>query len=598
MSDGNPRPSAGPYTYLPAPAPAVGVPASADDDDYPQPAGMTTRRSERLRARKVRQSTPGLSKPGAYTLYGSGYVVESEASFATSSQFRLPADSRRARYAESPHCLQVETSAPADEPRRRASLLDSVRVSFPDILRRNAVAAYGHAKDVIAKSPLARRARATMFAVSAPESADEEDEVVPEADDDDDEEEVDDDGQGTTTLMSRLKAIPTPRQLADAFFELPQAQRTRSYMFLLAALLAASIMLLLALASIAQPRAGRSFAAQDRLASISMPSLNLPRMPQFETLTMPKMPQFERPAMPSLRTISFGDLPAMPDFSLPSMPDLPPMPTLPLREIQLSVSRTVSSVIYYVRRAPGATFGFLRRFLFGGAWRSRMGSISRAEFADDVYPALLAEMRRVAQEEISSESAFSTFRERYSADKGLPADYALASAGALVISADPSPIRQYARFIYAYASALVRPSAFSPALPRSPDTALHPNVSPGMCWAFPGSKGSLDVRLARPVAPRAVTVEHTPADSAFGVHSAPARFRIHSVPLDAPAAAGATEQVLLGEFQFARDGGHIQTFSVPDMGQARAVRIEIVTNHGGAYTCLYRFRVHGEAVEL
>ncbi len=134
---------------------------------------MTThRRSERLR-RKARQSTPGLSKPGAYTLYGSGYVVESEASFATSSQFRLPQDSRRARYAESPHCLQLETSDPVDEPRpRRASLLDAVRGALPDVLRRRAAQAY----DAIAASPLARRRLRA-------EDEDDTDEIVAESDD-------------------------------------------------------------------------------------------------------------------------------------------------------------------------------------------------------------------------------------------------------------------------------------------------------------------------------------------------------------------------------------------------------------------------------
>ena len=61
----------------------------------------------------------------------------------------------------------------------------------------------------------------------------------------------------------------------------------------------------------------------------------------------------------------------------------------------------------------------------------------------------------------------------------------------------------------------------------------------------------------------------------------------------------------LGEFAYdamaARDASVVQTFDLlpspdEDGGCYELVRLEILDNHGNQrYTCLYRFRVHGEA---
>lgn len=62
-----------------------------------------------------------------------------------------------------------------------------------------------------------------------------------------------------------------------------------------------------------------------------------------------------------------------------------------------------------------------------------------------------------------------------------------------------------------------------------PSSDLKPDVHPGNCWAFRGSRGFVAIRLSMPIFPTAVTLEHTPrALSPSGkMHSAPRDFSIY-----------------------------------------------------------------------
>lgn len=238
--------------------------------------------------------------------------------------------------------------------------------------------------------------------------------------------------------------------------------------------------------------------------------------------------------------------------------------------------------------------------------------------------------------------------ERYEADKGRPADYALLSVGARVEASSPSQPNAVTFYAGTYAASLFGRGTSSrlyvPAYPNPPETVFTPGVVPGNCWSFPGV-GTITVRLARPVAVTSFTMEHTPGSSAFSSSAAPAAFRVTGIPFvwppargavagggrrrrpDASAAAAATAAPadggvggpavsaasaaavagasppgqLLGEYVYRVGGGrsHMQVFpvspSAPGAGTPmRAVTLEVTSNHGNPhYTCLYRFRVHG-----
>ena len=148
------------------------------------------------------------------------------------------------------------------------------------------------------------------------------------------------------------------------------------------------------------------------------------------------------------------------------------------------------------------------------------------------------------------------------------------------------------------------------ALPNKPSVALHPDITPGNCWAFFGTQGSLTVHLARPVQIVSIGLEHTPWSSSWVHTSAPREFRVVAYLCKDRSGSlphVSSEQVELGvfEYQVGPSSKHLQVFAVPeeilstDAAQAAnvcMVRLDILSNHGNKdYTCLYRFRVHGRS---
>uniref|UniRef100_A0A8C0D3N1 Sad1 and UNC84 domain containing 2 n=1 Tax=Balaenoptera musculus TaxID=9771 RepID=A0A8C0D3N1_BALMU len=177
---------------------------------------------------------------------------------------------------------------------------------------------------------------------------------------------------------------------------------------------------------------------------------------------------------------------------------------------------------------------------------------------------------------------------RYSEDRIGMVDYALESGGASVISTRCSET-------YETKTALL--SLFGIPLwyqSQSPRVILQPDVHPGNCWAFRGPQGFAVVRLSARVRPTAVTLEHVPKSLSPNstISSAPKDFAIFGFDEDLQ-----QEGTLLGQFTYDQDGDPIQTFYFqgPKMATYQVVELRILTNWGHPeYTCIYRFRVHGE----
>ncbi|XP_020029444.1 SUN domain-containing protein 2 isoform X3 [Castor canadensis] len=178
--------------------------------------------------------------------------------------------------------------------------------------------------------------------------------------------------------------------------------------------------------------------------------------------------------------------------------------------------------------------------------------------------------------------------QRYSEDRIGMVDYALESGGASVISTRCSET-------YETKTALL--SLFGIPLwyhSQSPRVILQPDVHPGNCWAFQGPQGFAVVRLSARIHPTAVTLEHVPKALSPNstISSAPKDFAIFGFDEDLQ-----QDGTLLGTFTYDQDGEPIQTFyfQAPKMATYQVVELRILTNWGHPeYTCIYRFRVHGE----
>ncbi|CAI5703503.1 unnamed protein product [Peronospora effusa] len=132
-----------------------------------------------------------------------------------------------------------------------------------------------------------------------------------------------------------------------------------------------------------------------------------------------------------------------------------------------------------------------------------------------------------------------------------------------------------------------------------PETALSETMEIGSCWGFAGSSGRLSVKFALQIIADSITIDHIPAQIASDFSSAPNEFRILGIsghPL-----RETVDFIPLGNFSYASNGPASQTFKLtPLQSQHSAIdgiTLEVLSNHGHPeYTCLYRFRVHGQPV--
>ncbi|XP_074170162.1 SUN domain-containing protein 1 isoform X10 [Rhinolophus sinicus] len=179
----------------------------------------------------------------------------------------------------------------------------------------------------------------------------------------------------------------------------------------------------------------------------------------------------------------------------------------------------------------------------------------------------------------------------YSQDKTGMVDFALESGGGSVLSTRCSET-------YETKTALV--SLFGIPLwyhSQSPRVVIQPDIYPGNCWAFRGSQGYLVVRLSMKIHPTSFTLEHIPKSlSPTGnITSAPKDFSVYGLESEYE-----EEGQLLGQFTYDQEGESLQMFHMLKRPERafQIVELRVFSNWGHPeYTCLYRFRVHGEPIK-
>ncbi|XP_049869019.1 klaroid protein-like [Pectinophora gossypiella] len=184
----------------------------------------------------------------------------------------------------------------------------------------------------------------------------------------------------------------------------------------------------------------------------------------------------------------------------------------------------------------------------------------------------------------------------YDADKTGLVDYALESAGGQVVSTKCTELYQIKTKQY---SILGLPVWW---VYTSPRYALTPGAMPAECWAFQGFPGYLVIRLYAIVEVTGFSLEHMSRLLAVDgkIESAPKNFSVYGLhgELD-------PEPHLFGNYMYDANGTAIQHFPIqyPKMTNIGGVEypvaydiveLRVESNHGNpTYTCVYRFRVHG-----
>uniref|UniRef100_A0A6G1SP20 SUN domain-containing protein 1 n=1 Tax=Aceria tosichella TaxID=561515 RepID=A0A6G1SP20_9ACAR len=203
---------------------------------------------------------------------------------------------------------------------------------------------------------------------------------------------------------------------------------------------------------------------------------------------------------------------------------------------------------------------------------------ARIEKLEASHDSCLKEVQRLITDEIDV----------YDADKTNSTDYALESSGATIVTTRCT--KSYLEKNIQYSIDGLLPVFFTS---NSPRVVIQPSMTPGECWSFAGSEGVLVVQLSRTIIPTAFTYEHIRKELTPDLHidSAPRHFRVKSLK-----DANDREGLLLGEYDYDKDGRPLQQFKVqnPNPVPTRFIELLIQSNHGELqYTCLYRFRVHG-----
>ncbi|KAM6449358.1 SUN domain-containing protein 3-like isoform 3-T10 [Liasis olivaceus] len=186
------------------------------------------------------------------------------------------------------------------------------------------------------------------------------------------------------------------------------------------------------------------------------------------------------------------------------------------------------------------------------------------------------------------EKMLKKLKEKLNEDDVQMPDYALKSAGASIVQSRTSRSYRHDGGKYFWMSFIILPFV------RSPDIILQPSYHPGNCWPFPGSQGEAVIRLAMVIIPRAVTIQHISKKvSPTGeISSAPKDFAIYGLK-----AENEEEGTFLGQFMYDTDRYLIQTFQLKNESSELMsyVKLKVLSNWGHPnYTCIYRFRVHGD----
>ena len=218
-------------------------------------------------------------------------------------------------------------------------------------------------------------------------------------------------------------------------------------------------------------------------------------------------------------------------------------------------------------------------------------------------------------------------------------DFALHSAGAQVIPSLTSNTYSISpNGVVGKAVGFVTGKGYASGL--SPMNALHPHNYAGRCWPFEGSEGQLGVKLARRTYISDITIDHVAKEVAFDLRSTPRQMEVwglvegqdnfakvagwladrqrrRSNAVESGNAVDPKDEewevpkhlpkdvqyIPVAKFLYdAHSTRNIQTFPVDSevraLGVDFGVVVLVVKNNWGMqeYTCLYRFRVHGDVV--
>ena len=130
-------------------------------------------------------------------------------------------------------------------------------------------------------------------------------------------------------------------------------------------------------------------------------------------------------------------------------------------------------------------------------------------------------------------------------------------------------------------------------LDNAPNKVLSSDNSKGNCWGFEGSRGTLGIRIAKPIYPLHFTVRHA---NLVNFDSAPRNICIYRASED---------DELLGCYEFYISKGtaspeFMQTFECQHNCNKATQEfiVKIHGNHGAGHTCVYQISIHGDPVEL
>uniref|UniRef100_A0A913HCW7 SUN domain-containing protein n=1 Tax=Strongyloides stercoralis TaxID=6248 RepID=A0A913HCW7_STRER len=182
--------------------------------------------------------------------------------------------------------------------------------------------------------------------------------------------------------------------------------------------------------------------------------------------------------------------------------------------------------------------------------------------------------------------------EKYDNDKTGLVDYALESSGGVVVGTRCT--KQYNE-LSRIESLWGIPLWYVRYSPRIVIQRKSQGTIPGECWCFEGSKGYLTISLSRPIHITNISYEHVPVSliptkEAF---SAPKEIKFWSFE-DVKNQETKTD---LGTFTYDISQKPLQFFTISPSYKnliTPIVEMEVLSNYGASFTCLYRLRVHGD----
>ncbi|XP_023310383.1 SUN domain-containing protein 2-like [Anoplophora glabripennis] len=180
-------------------------------------------------------------------------------------------------------------------------------------------------------------------------------------------------------------------------------------------------------------------------------------------------------------------------------------------------------------------------------------------------------------------SAISQEIEKFSSDKTGKTDFALEATGGKIIQLSPGT-ENFEQAVTFFGMMLCDGK-------HGPRAMIQADMSPGNCWAIKGTSGGAIIKLIGRVKIDSVSLEHISKNlSPTGeVSSAPNNFSVWGL------VNLSDRGQILGTFSYNINGALVQTFPISNHNSFEYVEFRVLTNQGHPdFTCIYRFRVHGQ----